>query len=160
MEDANPFCIRRAVAADAEQITHCHSRAVHQKGRNYYPQDVLDLWAKPVTPERIQRRLEMIEDPEREVYVAEAKSDILGFATITPSLNKFGALYVKPNVYGKVGEALAKTVIGRGRELGLPYFELEGSLSAFEFYKRLGFVETSRGRKETGLDYINMRLEL
>lgn len=151
--------IRRAVSEDAQAIAQCHYDAVHDKGKGFYPDDILDKWSAPVTLDKIAMRRSHIENPHGEMYVAEADGQVIGFMSFEPSKCKLGTLYVRRNPYGRVGEQLMNWAKQRASDLHLTHFWLSSSLAAFEFYRRAGFVETGRSINERGFEEVAMRLD-
>ncbi|HEY1097187.1 MAG TPA: GNAT family N-acetyltransferase [Alphaproteobacteria bacterium] len=151
--------MRRATKSDAKAIAECFYEAVHVKGnKGFYSDEVMALWAKPVTPERIAKFENMISKEDEELYVAEADGHIIGMTIIRLSDAKMGSLYVRPNSYGPIGALLIERMVQRFSEAGLNHMITDASLPAFEFYKRCGFVELGRdlypGRD---MEYVIMR---
>lgn len=159
MIEESPVVIRRAVPDDAEGVAQCHYAAVHEKGKGFYSDDILDKWSAPVTVEKIERRRSQIVNPENEMYVAEANGQIIGFMSFEAQECKLGTLYVRKNPYGRIGDQLMGLAKQRAAELQLTHFRLNSSLAAFEFYKRAGFVETGRSINERGFEEVAMRLD-
>ena len=116
-----------------------------QQPQGDYPQPVLDDWAPlPVTPEAVQR---FQANPDNEFrIVAEQDGEIVGFGALVPENNELRACYVAPKVsHMGVGTALVRELERMARARGLPYLQMESSITAEPFYKFLGFEVRERG---------------
>jgi N-acetylglutamate synthase-like GNAT family acetyltransferase len=83
-------------------------------------------------------------------YVAELKSQIVGFAGLKRATSEVDALFVSPVAAGAgLGKALLKHMEEVARELLLTKLTLNASLNSVSFYKAGGYSEGSRGMHAT-----------
>jgi putative acetyltransferase len=152
------FTIRHAVPDDAAGIAECYYLAVHEKAQGFYSDAIIADWAKPVTPERIEKFRQSILGEEEEVYVAVADDIVIGMTIIRLSDAKMGCLYVRPNKYGQIGSALMDKAVACMQNAGKDHMVLDATLAAEGFYRRHGFRETGRGiQPKRNMEYIIMR---
>jgi GNAT superfamily N-acetyltransferase len=84
------------------------------------------------------------------VWVIELKNTIQGYGYIrvfeedgVPKAHIHG-LYITPEVLGKgLGLKLARLMLAKAKESGAKSITLESSLTAHEFYRKLGFSDTA-----------------
>lgn len=160
------FNIRRTIPDDAEGILHAHHSAVRGTARQDYSEQILNVWSRPVDPQRVARHRAMIEcDKSIISFVAvDDFGEILGFGELVPP-ETLGAIYVAAHAGRRgVATALFKAVEAKAREIGMSVLRLESSLTAAPFYVKHGFYERNRGvhRFAGGLtmDCINMEKRL
>lgn len=137
----HPFEIRAAEPDDATHILDMHHDSVHNLAKTHYPQDKLDSWSPPPTPERIHRLAEKLLSGEELGHVAEQDDKVIGYAALVPDNKEIRAVYVAPEWSHKgVGKALLNTVMKQAiSEFGIEQLTLSSSLNAIAFYQRHGF---------------------
>jgi putative acetyltransferase len=127
--------IRRARQEDREAIWRVHGRAIRETCASHYSQDVIQIWAGGLRPEKYQKAIE-----EYEFFVAEEDGVVVGFGELGPAAGAIQGLYVSPDVKGRgVGWRLLCTLEERARAYGLESLRLTSSLNAVSFYERAGF---------------------
>jgi len=137
--------IRPAASADAQGILESHYSAVHETARRDYPDEILDAWSTPVTPERIRAYLENAL-PRETTVVAEVEGRVVGFGSIVESSNELRAVYISDTFRRKgVGSALLQELENLAKERGCKELTLDSSLTAERFYLQHGYTEMGRG---------------
>jgi putative acetyltransferase len=144
------FVIRRARQEDNEAIRRVHIRAVREIAKSHYTQEEIEAWAVP-------RKLEHYESSirEKEFYVAEENSEVVGFGTLNQETCEVEAVYVSPETARRgVGSEILRTLEERARDLGLKELHLDASLNAVSFYESAGFVrqQEAKHRLQTGVE--------
>lgn len=85
----------------------------------------------------------------KSIYVAEIANTLVGTATIDK--NKISGVFVKPEYIGKgIGTMLMNALEKEAKSRGFQNVVVESSLTAHNFYKRLGYQDDIIG--ELGID--------
>ena len=114
--------IRQAVREDARAIIDAHHAAVREKAVEHYSPEIIAAWApEEVTEARVQRLEEQIESGEFHTLVAETGGDIIGFGQVNPQSGALGAVYVRKNPLGGVGERILSQLVHHARERGAKF---------------------------------------
>jgi GNAT superfamily N-acetyltransferase len=147
--------IRRAVPADAESLAHLHIDVWDDAYTGLMPQGILDDRRARVA-ERVSRWREILEqDPE--VYLAEAKDGLIGFAAVGRGQDndvdidlELKSLYVRATWWGTgVGYALFETTLG---DRAAYLWVLASNQRAIHFYERQGFrLDDTEDEHDEGL---------
>lgn len=136
-----------AQPGDAAAILEIHATAVHQTAAPYYPQEVINSWARlPITNDRIARvKQKWIENPENQIVVAKTNNQIVGFGFINMN-NELQGLYVHPK-FGRcgLGTQILNVLEQKARSLGLLYLKVDASINAEPFYSKQGFKVVEYG---------------
>jgi putative acetyltransferase len=142
------FEIRRAGPSDAEAIASAHLDSIHSIGPSYYEPAIVQDWGAHVEAGlylRAMRRGEVF-------FVAidqedDASSTVLGFSTHAQYGTDHGVgVYVRGSAARRgVGSALLRAAEADAIASHASSLEIDASLAAVDFYKRHGFIETSRG---------------
>jgi len=146
------FWIRAATPADAPAIAAVHVTVWRATYRDLAPPGALRLLDLQF---RLKRWIEILEQGERTVLVAESGGHIIGIGTAgaasVPELKPHGEilyLYVNPAFSGRgIGHALMRALAGALRDQGYKSLALgvvDGNRGAMAFYERLGGVQTGR----------------
>lgn len=155
--------IRKPVLNDAPFIVECRRAAILGKGPSHYPKEMLQEWAAEWKPENLQRVHDGISEQNWIYIIAEAESQIIGFGIVHPKKNMLGAVYVRPNEYGKIGGIILSELYRLAQASGCTYLEMESSANAEKFYLDNGFKVISRGvhKMKSGheMDCVNMRID-
>ena len=142
--------IRRAQSNDARGILEAHRSAVRETASRDYPMDIIEVWAPPVTDQRVRW---YAQGPllQETTLVAEIDGFIAGFGVIIESNNELRAVYVAHR-FGKrgVGSALLQGLEGLARERGCKELAMDSSLTAESFYRHHGFEVLERGEHAMG----------
>ena len=137
--------IRHAKEADAQGILEAHRSAVHEIASRDYPQDILNEWAKPLTPDRTENYLKN-SLPKETTLVAEVDGRIAGFGAIVESENELRAVYVSAQFARQgIGAALLNALETLAKKLGCPELHMDSSVTAERFYKTHGYEVLERG---------------
>lgn len=127
--------IRKARQEDKEAIWRVHGRAVRETCVSHYSQEVVQIWAGRLRPEKYGEAID-----GNEFFVAEEDGVVVGFGELGPAAGEIQGLYVSPDVAGRgVGRKLLRTLEERARACGLESLRLTASLNAVSFYERAGF---------------------
>ena len=158
--------IRPATVADARNIVEAHHAAVREKAAAYYPADVINAWAPvEISDARIEKLQGHIEGDEFYTLVAETGGEIIGFGQVNPSKNVLGAVYVRKNKIGGVGERILTELIAHAKEKGCRFLAMDSSTNAEAFYRRNGFRVTGYGKHHISsakidMDCVHMMLKM
>lgn len=129
------FTIRRAREEDSEGIWRVHTRSIRKITSSHYTLEEIESWAGPPKPEHYVESIR-----NKEFYIAEEGSAVIGFGTLDHRQNEIEAVYVSPEVVRRgVGSAILRRLEGRAQELGLKSLKMDASLNAVPFYKSAGY---------------------
>ena len=151
--------IRLASYDDILCISEVFTDSVRELCKNDYEHSVIDLWIASKPPDSRSQYID-----NRSLWVAELDGEIAGYLISIPG--EVLALFVGSSYTGLgIGSALGKLGIELANRNGLIDVKLESTITAVEFYKKLGFRETGRGYYTHGksnlkLPIINMVLPL
>src|SRR5262245_42240235 len=84
--------VRFATRADARKILETQHSAIHEIAAKDYPQEVVNEWARPITPEAVEKYSRALST--QSTVVAEIDGDVVGFGEIVESMNELRAVYV------------------------------------------------------------------
>lgn len=137
--------IRRAAIQDGEAIHRAHMKSIQEIcSKDHSPQEI-NAWGH--RPYRQEQRLAPIKNDL--VWIVEDKGSIEGFGHLKifekDGLQRghiFG-LYLAPAVIGKgLGKAIVDLMIEEMKVAKVKHVTLESSITARNFYRKVGFVET------------------
>lgn len=137
---------------DAKGWVECHYSTVHGLAIKDYSKDICDKWATPIDNERILEVTNTGHDTVR--FVAEENNVIIGIGEYVPDNNELRACYVHANTAQKgVGRSLVEKLETHAKQNGVKFFELDSSITAVPFYKKIGYDVIEEGEHElsTGL---------
>jgi putative acetyltransferase len=109
-----------------------------------YPPDVIEAWAPlPVTDAEVDAARA---NPEGEVRLAAIlDGKVAGVAAVIPQGRELRACYVSPDASRSgVGKSLVDEIERIARQLGVPFLDLDASLTAEPFYLKLGYEVVAR----------------
>lgn len=125
--------IRRFGLEDAGKVSCLIRKTLSEVNSRDYPQDVIQFMCENYSPERILGK-----SLNRLMYVAVEDDRILG--TVSLKDNTILALFVDPGFHGKgIGTELMRFIEGVARERGYESVSLPSSITAYGFYKKLGY---------------------
>jgi N-acetylglutamate synthase-like GNAT family acetyltransferase len=148
--------IRRATQEDKEAVWRVHGRAIRGTCAGHYSQEVIEVWAGRLRPEKYGEAIERYE-----FFVAEEDGAVVGFGELGQEAGEIQGLYVSPDVAGRgVGWRLLSTLEERARAYGLESLRLTSSLNAVSFYERAGFkaVEELTQTISPGVERASVRM--
>ena len=150
------FEVRRATAADANQIHELHTRSVRELCKGHYTLEQITGWVKNRTPNGYLSGIK-----RGEMFVAVEGAMIVGFGHAVPG--EIRAVYVASEyIRQSVGTLMLAHGIHMARYGSQGIIRLDSSLNAQEFYTQAGFVETGRKsvqRNDVFLPVISMELQ-
>ena len=140
------FVIRPAQMTDADAIAAAHRDSIQSIGPRYYDAAVVSAWASGLSRQLYVRA--MVRGEKFFVAVpAQGGREILGFSSHRVDGDEHGtSVYVRGNAarHG-IGTALMHAAESSARAAGAAHIDIDASLSAVDFYRANGFVETGRG---------------
>jgi predicted N-acetyltransferase YhbS len=126
--------IRPAVRDDAEAISRVIIRALRETNAQDYPPDVIASVAVNFSPERVSELMEA-----REVLVAILADEIVGTASLQGAVVR--TVFIAPDHQAcGIGTALMHEIERRARQRGFAQLMVPSSITAEDFYARLGFA--------------------
>jgi putative acetyltransferase len=129
------FTIRKAKQEDKESVWRVHVKAIRETCVSHYSQEVIQIWAGRLQPEKYEEAIR-----GNEFFVAEENGAVVGFGELDQIGEEIAGLYVSPEVAGRgVGQKLLCTLEEKARAFGLKSLRLTSSLNAVSFYERAGF---------------------
>ena len=143
--------IRKACPGEESAIHEAHMRSIREVCVKDHGEDEISGWGnRPLG----NRWTDAIRD--QSVWVIEMNGKIYGqgfiriFSENDENKAHIHGLYLTPEVLGRgLGQQLAHLMIEAARKAGVKRITLESTLTAHEFYKRLGFADTGpMGRQE------------
>lgn len=137
--------VRRAKSSDAEAIHKAHMRSIQEVCSNEHSEEEILAWGHREYKE--EQRLDAINNDL--VWVAEDNGNIEGYGHFRifekDGLKRghiFG-LYLTPKVLGKsLGKAIMNMILEEAQNEGVQKITLESTITAYDFYKKMGFVES------------------
>lgn len=122
---------------DYEAIKTLFIDCVHSLNQTDYSQEQIDCWApKSLTAYDMKEKLQ-----DSSVFKAIINNEIVGFISLYPS-GFIGYLYVSKNhILKGIGKSLVDFVENQAKQIQLPTLNLEASITAYPFFKKIGFKE-------------------
>ncbi len=125
--------IRVFSETDAEELSRVILETLYVSNSRDYSKAILDKRAPKYSPHRLIEKAKT-----RYVLVAEEKGKIIGTAQLDKDNIK--AMFVHPSMQGKgVGKALVNCIEVEARRRGIDKIIGDSSLTAVNFYRKLGF---------------------
>jgi putative acetyltransferase len=139
---------RRAIRSDVQGMADAHRDSILQLGSQYYVPAIVNQWAGVVNP-----WLYLDAMGRGEVFFIATgriagQPKVLGFSSdyvVSGTTHGTSAYVRQVAARRRVGSRLLALAESFGRSRGATAVQIEASLGAVEFYKRHGFVETTRG---------------
>lgn len=127
------YDIRKARAADADGISGVILWALRETNARDYAQDIIERVERSFSPAAV---LDLM--ARRTVFVAEQERQIVGTASLDGRVVR--TVFVAPSVQGKgVGRRLMAEVERAARDAAVEVLTVPSSVTAEQFYSRLGF---------------------
>jgi len=127
------WSVRAACAADAEDISRVIVRALRETNAKDYSPDVIARVEQSYSPAALANLMS-----QRKVFVATIEQQIVGTASLDGKVVR--TLFVTPEMQGRgVGKLLMAVVERIAREDGVEALAVQSSVTAEQFYMRLGF---------------------
>jgi GNAT superfamily N-acetyltransferase len=123
-------------------------RCLHEVNSRDYSEEIIARMSAYFSAERIEQLA-----GERQTFVAVDEGTVLG--TVSRDGNKVFTMFVQPRMIGHgVGRRLMQHIEALAADEGQDYMETGASITAHEFYHRLGYVDVRVSETEFGLNYI------
>lgn len=135
---------REAGRGDVDAIAEAHRDSIQSLGTSFYAPEAVVAWQEGV---RRELYLEAM-DRDEVFFIASRNNEVMGFASdYSIDGNKHGtSAYVRGSAARQgIGSTLLCLAEARARLRGAQSVDIEASLTAVDFYRRHGFIETGRG---------------
>lgn len=127
------YAVRTACPADAEEISRVILRALRETNAKDYSPDVIARVAQSFSAPALANFMS-----QRKVFVATIKRRIVGTASLDGKVVR--TVFVTPEMQGRgVGKLLMAIIERTAREDGVELLSLQSSVTAEQFYLKLGF---------------------
>lgn len=128
--------LRKALASDAQAIFDLRNCSIRSLCKGFYSDDLLSRWTEGVGPSP-----EFMEFVSQSIYVIESQSTIIGCGALSLIDGKIDAVFVDPDHVGNgIGRHVVQFLEKIAKENGSTMLQLEATLNAASFYRRLGFT--------------------
>ncbi|MFF5229485.1 GNAT family N-acetyltransferase [Dactylosporangium sp. NPDC000521] len=142
--------IRRFDNADAPAVAGIIENCLREVNSRDYPSEVIERMCAHFTAQRVQELA-----GERQMFVAET-SGIAG--TVSRDGNKVHTMFVHPSAAGRgIGRLLLRHIEALAETEGYDHMETSASITAHDFYRRLGYVDVRSIETPFGLNHILRR---
>lgn len=127
------YGVRKARATDADGISQVIIRALRETNAKDYAQDIIERVEQSFSPAAV---LDLI--AKRTIFVAVSEQQVIGTASLDGRVVR--TVFVAPHVQGKgIGRLLMSHVEQVAREAGVEVLAVPSSVTAEQFYSKLGF---------------------
>jgi GNAT superfamily N-acetyltransferase len=142
--------IRRLRDADAPTVAGIIGHCLREVNSRDYPAEIIERMCAHFTADRIRELAR-----QREVFVAEMDGVV---GTVSRDGNKVYTMFVHPRAAGHgIGRALMRHIEALAAGEGHDHMETGASITAHDFYRRLGYVDVRSSDTDFGLNYILRR---
>ena len=142
------FQIRTYQASDAGQLAEMVKRCLLQVNSRDYSSQIIDRLCLYYSPERF---IEL--SSRRQIYIASSGISVLG--TVSREDNHVYTMFVEPDWTGHgIGRKLMRHIEGLAAQEGHGNMETDASITAHNFYQRLGYVDLHEEQTDMGLLYV------
>jgi putative acetyltransferase len=148
--------IRKYVAGEEVVLRELFFETIHNVNSSDYTEQQVNVWApQQYNAEDWLQRIKAI-DP----YVAIVDGEIAGYADLQRD-GYIDHFYCHWRFQGQgVGRALMKTLLSKGRTLGIKRFYSQVSITARPFFERYGFLVLKQQRVSIGdIELTNFKME-
>lgn len=125
---------------EVEQLVRLHYETVHTENTKDYNQEHIEAWPSSKIDERVLRWKKALQ--EGICLVAEEEEKIAGFGLLTKD-GELKLLYVHPNFIRsqkRVGSSILRKLEEVALEMGIAEINLGSTITALEFYLKLGYI--------------------
>jgi putative acetyltransferase len=138
--------VREMRRDDGRSFIEVRNAAVRGIAVKDYPSEVIENWAGPPVTEAVPERFFI--NPDKGIrLVAEIEGEIVGMGELIIATNELRACYVSPSAIRKgVGSAIIREIERIALENGVPFLQMDSSLTAEPFYKALGYEVLEHGQ--------------
>jgi GNAT superfamily N-acetyltransferase len=142
--------IRRLRDADAPTVAGIIEHCLREVNSRDYPAEIIERMCAHFTADRIRELAR-----QREVFVAELDGVV---GTVSRDGNKVYTMFVHPRSAGRgIGRALMRHIEALAAGEGHDHMETGASITAHDFYRRLGYVDVRSSDTDFGPNYILRR---
>ncbi|OKI65507.1 GNAT family N-acetyltransferase [Micromonospora sp. CB01531] len=142
--------IRRFDNADALAVAGLIERCLREVNSRDYPSEVIERMCDHFTEQRIKELA-----TQRQMFIAEANG-IAG--TVSRDGNKVYTMFVHPRAAGRgIGRLLMRHIEALAVIDGYDHMETGASITAHDFYRRLGYIDVRSTETEFGFNYVLRR---
>ncbi len=153
-KDKNDIIIRELKCEDARRVSYLIRKTVTEVNSQDYPPAVIRFMIHNYSPTRIVEKVS-----NRLTYVAIHRSHLVG--TVSLEENHISSLFVNPTCQHRgIGTKLMMPVESIARKTGYTTVNLGSSLTAYEFYKKLGYTTMRTEQSDKFGTYIVMEKNL
>lgn len=140
--------IRLFKLADASELSRVITRCLREVNSKDYTADIIEKMCAHFTPEVIAKLAQ-----ERQMLVAEQNGKPVG--TVSREGNKVFTMFINPDLRNRgIGRRLMERVEDLAAEEGFEYMETGASITAHDFYRKLGYLDVRESETNFGLNYI------
>jgi GNAT superfamily N-acetyltransferase len=140
--------IRPFRAADAPRLAEIIHRCLHEVNARDYPAEIIEKMCAHFTAGQL-----IILAGQRQVTVAESSSVVVG--TVSRVGNKVFTMFVDPDRAGRgIGRLLLSHAEAAAAAEGHDHMETGASITAHDFYRKLGYLDVRESQTDFGLNYI------
>jgi GNAT superfamily N-acetyltransferase len=140
--------IRTYQPGDDRRLADMVKRCLVQVNSRDYSSQVIDRLCLYYSPERfieLSRR--------RRIYIAGSGSNVVG--TVSREDNQVNTMFVDPDWTGHgIGRQLMRHIESLAAQEGHDTMETEASITAHNFYRRLGYIDLHEEQTDMGLLYV------
>jgi GNAT superfamily N-acetyltransferase len=142
--------IRQFDNPDAVAVAGLIERCLREVNSRDYPSEVIERMCDHFTEQRIKELA-----TRRQMFVAEADG-IVG--TVSRDGNKVYTMFVHPRAAGRgIGRLLMRHIETLAVIDGYDHMETGASITAHDFYRRLGYIDVRSTETEFGFNYVLRR---
>jgi GNAT superfamily N-acetyltransferase len=143
--------VREFRDADAEAVAGLVAVCLRTVNSRDYPPEIIERMCAHFVPERF---LELA--AQRQIFVAERDGTVAG--TVSRDGNKVFTMFVHPRHHGHgIGRQLMRHIEALAAADGFDHMEAGASITAHEFYHRLGYVDVRTSETGLGINHVLRR---
>ncbi|MEU4215807.1 GNAT family N-acetyltransferase [Actinoplanes sp. NPDC026623] len=140
--------IRTFQPRDGPAVSGIIVRCLREVNSRDYPAEIIARMCAHFSDRRIEQLAR-----ERQMFVAAEEQAVVG--TVSRDGNKVFTMFVEPTMIGRgVGRQLMHHIEGLAADEGYDHMETGASITAHEFYLRLGYADVRTSETEFGFNYI------
>jgi N-acetylglutamate synthase-like GNAT family acetyltransferase len=134
--------IRKFKKEDARKVSDLIRKCLREVNSKDYSKKVIDFMISHFSPKTIIANSE-----KRKIFVAVEKEKIIGTASIHDDV--ILTVFVNPKIHGKgIGRKLMMKVENEAKKNGFKSVKLPSSITAIDFYKKLGYKKVKEKFEE------------
>jgi GNAT superfamily N-acetyltransferase len=143
--------IRAFAGSDAGAVAELVAVCLRTVNSRDYPPEIIERMCAYFVPDQFLRLA-----AQRQIFVAESDGGVIG--TVSREGNRVFTMFVHPRHHGQgIGRRLMRHVEALAASDGFDHMETGASITAHDFYHRLGYVDVRTSETEFGLNHILRR---